>query len=79
MEESSAESDDEAPKKKHRRKHKKKEREGSSHRTEQEQDVKEVFQQLKKRHEDKEYSGPLWACMIVAKTHNELDNSYGNY
>ena len=62
---------EESSPKKHRRKHKK-EREGP----EQEQDV---FQQLKKRHEDKEYSGPLWACMIVAKTHNELDNSYGNY
>ncbi len=38
--------------------------------------MEDVFQSLKKKHEG-EYSGPqlrLWARMVVAKTHDDLDN-----
>ena len=40
-----------------------------------EEELESIFQQLKEKHKSK-YSGPqlrLWACMIVAKTHNDMD------
>lgn len=44
-------------------------------RSEREEQLEDVFQQLKRRHGD-EYSGPqlrLWARMFVANTHDDLD------
>ena len=41
-----------------------------------EDELESVFKQLKEKHQDK-FSGPqlrLWACMIVAKTHDDLDD-----
>lgn len=44
--------------------------------SERDQELENMFQQLKKKHEDN-YSGPqlrLWACMIIANTQDDMDN-----
>ena len=59
--------EEEVPRKKQRRETK---------RSEREEELEDVFQQLKRRHGD-EYSGPqlrLWAHMFVANTHDDLDH-----
>ncbi len=61
-----------ARKKKKREKHD----HGTSKHSDREEELEDVFQSLKKKHEG-EYSGPelqLWARMVVAKTHDDLDN-----
>ena len=61
------EDEEEIPRKKQRRETKRNERE---------EELEDLFQQLKKKHGD-DYSGPqlrLWARMIVSNTHDDLEN-----
>ena len=70
------ESDEErVPRKKQKRKQKNDSR-GVSRRAETEEELEDVFQNLKEKH-GTDYSGPqlrLWARMIVSKTHDDLEN-----
>ena len=48
-----------------------------SKRSERQEELEDVFQQLKKRH-GSDYSGPpmrLWVRMFVANTHDDLEHS----
>ena len=70
------ESDDGSDDEKTSRKKPRRDTHGPSERSEKEEELEDVFQKLKQKHES-EYSGPqlrLWARMIICNTHDDMDN-----
>jgi len=67
---------DESDEEKTSKKKQKRDAQAQNKRSEGDDELEDIFQQLKRKHESK-YSGPqlrLWARMIIAKTHDDMDN-----